>query len=79
MKNLFYVCLVTILSLGSTGLTTVEEGSCDFSCGQMSNQVYQNLMDETNGNEEYSWPLAQDFFEFCNGVYCDEFGDDYLW
>jgi len=25
MKNLFYVCLVAIISLGSTGFTTVEE------------------------------------------------------
>ena len=25
MKNLFYVCLIAIVSLGSTGFTTVEE------------------------------------------------------
>jgi|GEM_PF-1833787 hypothetical protein len=85
MKNLFYVCLVAMLSLGSTGLTTVEEtgsstaDSCDFSCGEISNQVFREVFDETNGNGDYAGHVSTSFFSFCNGAYCDMIGGDYLW
>ena len=85
MKNLFYVCLVAILSLGSTGFTTVEEmkGStadgCDYSCGQISNQVFEDVYEETNGNGEYAGHVSVSFSLFCNGAFCDMYGSDYLW
>ncbi len=73
MKNLFYVCLVAMLSLGSTGFTTVEdnfETGCEFSCGMMAQEVWEDEVAES-GSAELAKEEADAFFSFCNGVWCD--------
>jgi hypothetical protein len=52
MKNLFYICLVAMLSLGSTGFTTVEEDlsspDCEQLCSQVAIDVHDGAMERTN-------------------------------
>jgi hypothetical protein len=45
MKNLFYVSLVAMLSLGSTGFTTVEEDLSSPDCEQLCTQVAIDVHD----------------------------------
>jgi hypothetical protein len=58
MKNLFYVCLIAILSLGSTGFTTVEEMK---SSGSEASQ--RNCFDEALA----AWDFAEENFPIDSG------------
>jgi hypothetical protein len=53
MKNLFYVCLVAMLSLGLTGFTTVEEDLSSPDCEQLCTGVAIDMYDAAK-EQDYS-------------------------
>ena len=72
MKNLFYLCLVAILSLGSTGFTTVEEMDGSNSenppganCFDMAMVIYNIAFYHSGGNHEAAGQSADIAYDAC--------------
>ena len=70
MKNLFYVCLVAMLSLGATGFTTVEEMKSSppelsqVNCFDHAWGVY-DAYEQVTGNSEVAFFAMNNAYEDC--------------
>lgn len=67
MKNLFYVCLVAILSLGSTGFTTVEENVSfePYECARVAIVTYDFVMSLPGGDRDSAMDAANNAYDDC--------------
>jgi hypothetical protein len=67
MKNLFYVCLVAMLSLGSTGFTTVEENVSyePYECARVAIVTHDFVMSLPWGDMESASEAADSAYEDC--------------